>query len=72
VVDTSNSDHKDNSRFSRDVERTGSSGLSLKVYGLLFVSSELLVVSFTSLGVFSSLSLEISGLLSEESLLGIA
>jgi len=72
IVDTSDSDHKDASRFSGDVERTGSSGLSLKIYSFLLFSSELLVMFFTSLSIFSSLGLGLSSLLGEESLLGIA
>jgi len=72
MVDTSDSDHKDDSRFSGDVERTGSSGLSLKIYSFLLFSSEFLVMFFTSLSIFSSLGLGLSSLLGEESLLGIA
>jgi len=57
IVDTSDSDNKDDLRFSRDVERLISSSLSLEVNEFLLFSSELLVVSFGSLGVFSSLGL---------------
>jgi len=71
IVDTSDSDHKDASRFSGDVERTSSSSLSLEVYGLLLFSSEFLVMSFTSLSIFGSLSLGGFLSLGEPSLSGI-
>jgi len=56
VVNTSDSDHKDDLRFSGNVERTFSSSLSLKVNDVLLFLSKLLRISFSSLGVFSSLS----------------
>jgi len=54
VVNTSDSDHKDDSRFSGNVERTSSSSFSSELDGFLFFSDELLVVTFGSLGVFSN------------------
>jgi len=57
IVDTSDSDDKDDLRFGRDVERLISSSLSLEVNDFLLFRSVLLVVSFRSLGVFSSLGL---------------
>lgn len=72
MVDTSDSGHKDDFRFSRDVERAVSSGLSSEADEFLLFSSELLVVSFTSLSIFSSLGLGLFLSLGKESLLGIA
>jgi len=71
IVDTSDSDHKDDLRFSGDVERTSSSSFSLELDGLVFFSNELLVMSFGSLGVFSSLGLGSFGSLGDPSLSGI-
>jgi len=57
IVDTSDSDHKDNLRFRGNVERTGSSSFSSELDSFSLFSDEFLVMSFTSLGIFSSLSL---------------
>lgn len=72
IVDTSDSDHKDDLRFSGNIERTFSSSLSLEGDEFLLFSSVFLVMGFTSLGVFSSLSLGGLLLLGKISLLGIA
>jgi len=72
VVNTSDSDHKDDSRFSGNVERTSSSGFSSELDSILFFSSELLVMSFTSLSIFGSLSLGLFLSLGQPSLSGIS
>jgi len=72
MVNTSNSDHKDDSGFSRDVEGSSSSSLSLEINGLLFFSSVFLVMGLASLGVFSSLSLGLFLSLGQPSLFGVA
>lgn len=71
VVDTSDSDDEDGLRFSRNVERTFSSGLSSEVDELLLFGGEFLVVGFSSLGVFSGLGLSLFLSLGNESLSGI-
>jgi len=71
-VDTSDSDDKDDLRFSGNVERTIDSGLSFKSDELLLFRGEFLVMSFTSLGIFSGLGLEGFGSLGQESLSGIS
>jgi len=71
VVNTSDSDHKDDPRFSGNVERTSSSSFSSELDGFLFFSDELLVVTFGSLGVFSSLSLSLFSSLGDPSLSSI-
>jgi len=58
MVDTSDSGDKDDLGFSGDVERTSSSSFSSELDGLELFSGEFLVMSFTSLGVFNSLSLK--------------
>jgi len=72
IVDTSDSDDKEDLGFSRDIEGSFSSGLSLKVYEFLLFGSEFLEMSFTSLGVFSSLGLGLISSLLDESLSGIS
>jgi len=72
VVDTSDSDHKDDLRFSRDVERTSSSGVSLGLDDALLFSNESLVMSFGSLGIFSSLGLSLFSSLGDESLSSVS
>jgi len=72
VVDTSDSDHKDGLRFRGNIEGSFSSSLSSESNELLFFGSLLLVVGFTSLGVFSSLGLGLFLSLSDESLSGIS
>jgi len=72
IVDTSDSDHKNDLRFSGNIERTFSSSLSSERDKFLLFGSVFLVKSFTSLGVFSSLSLGSLLLLGKISLLGIA
>jgi len=71
VVNTSDSDHKDDLRFSGDVERTSSSGFSSKLDTFSLFSNEFLVMSFGSLGVFSSLGLSLFSSLGDPSLSGI-
>jgi len=72
IVDTSNSDDKDDLRFSGDIEGSFSSGLSLEGNEFLLFSSESLVMSFTSLGVFSSLGLGLLLSLGNPSLSGFS
>jgi len=72
IVDTSDSDDKDDLGFSRDVEGSFSSGLSLKGDEFLLFSGEFLEMGFTSLGVFSSLGLGLFLSLLDESLSGIS
>jgi len=72
IVDTSDSDHKDDSRFSGNVERTGSSSFSSELNTFLFFSNEFLVMSFTSLGVFSSLGLGLFSSLGDPSLSSVS
>jgi len=72
IVDTSNSDHKDDLRFSGNIEGSFSSSLSSEGYGILLFSSEFLVMSFTSLGIFNSLGLGSFLSLGQPSLFGIA
>jgi len=72
IVNTSDSDHKDDSRFSGNVERTGSSSLSSELDTFSLFSDEFLVVSFGSLGVFSSLSLGDFSSLGDPSLSGVS
>jgi len=72
IVDTSDSDDEENLRFSGNVERTLGSSLSLKVDHLFLLSGVFLVMSFTSLGIFSSLSLGLFLSLLDPSLSGIS
>jgi len=72
IVDTSDSNHKDDLRFSGNVERTGSSSFSSELDTFLLFSDEFLVMSFTSLGVFNSLSLGDFLSLGDPSLSGVS
>jgi len=72
IVNTSDSDHKDDLRFSGNVERTSSSSLSSELDELSLFSSERLVMSFGSLGIFSSLSLGSFLSLGQPSLSGVS
>jgi len=59
MVNTSDSDHKDDSRFSGDIVSTSSSSLSFLVNDMLLFSNISLVVSFSSLGIISGSSLDL-------------
>jgi len=72
IVNTSDSDDKDDSRFSGNVERTGSSGFSSELDLFKLFSDEFLVMSFGSLGIFSSLGLEGFSSLGDPSLSSIS
>jgi len=72
IVDTSDSGHKDDLRFSGDVERTSSSSLSSELDEFSLFSGELLVMSFGSLGIFSSLGLKGFSSLGNPSLSGLS
>jgi len=72
IVDTSDSDHKDDSGFSWNIEGSSSSGFSLLINEVLLFSNVFLVVSFTSLGIFSSLGLGLFLSLGKESLSGVS
>jgi len=71
MVDTSDSNHKDDLRFSGNVERTSSSSFSSELDLFSLFSDEFLVVSFTSLGIFSSLGLSLFLSLGDPSLSGV-
>jgi len=57
MVNTSDSGHKDDPRFSGNIVRTLSSSLSFLVNNILLFSSISLVVSFSSLSIISNPSL---------------
>jgi len=72
IVNTSDSNHKDDLRFSGDVERTSSSSFSSELDSLGLFSSEFLVMSFGSLGVFSRLGLDLFLSLGDPSLSSVS
>ena len=72
MVDTSDSDNKHNLRFSWDVERVFSSGLSAEGDEFFSLVSGKLVEFTTSLGVFGFSSLESCLSVCQESLSGLS